>query len=128
VADGVEVNPAWGPKAILGDGKVTAVEFVKCKSVFDAEGRFSPVFDEKKTMTVEADTVITAIGQSPDLDFLSKSIETERGTVVVNPYTQKTNVSGIYAGGDAVLGTASLIEAIHAGRNAAKSIIQGTKG
>jgi len=126
--DGVEINPAWGPKAILGDGKVTGVEFMKCKSVFDDDGKFNPVFDEKKTKTVEADTVITAIGQAPDLGFLGKGVETERGTVVVDPYTQRTSLSGVYAGGDAVLGTASLIEAILAGRTAARSMTQGMKG
>ena len=126
--DGVEVNPAWGPKTILGDGKVTGVEFIKCKSVLDDDGNFSPVYDERVTQTVEADTVITAIGQSPDLDFLGKGVQTERGTVVADPYTQKTALSGVYAGGDAVLGTASLIEAIFAGSTAAKSIIQGMKG
>ena len=125
--DGVSVNPAWGPNAILGDGKVTDVEFMKCKSVFDADGRFAPVFDEKTTKTVEADTVITAIGQAPDLGFL-KGVETCRGTVVADPYTQRTNLSGLYAGGDAVLGTASLIEAILAGKAAAKNITQRMKG
>ena len=125
--DGVEVNPSWGPNAILGDDRVAGIKFVKCKSVFDNDGKFNPVFDEKTTKTVEADTVITAIGQAPDLGFLSKSVETERGTVVVDPYTQRTNLSGVFAGGDAALGAGSLIEAILAGRTAAKSITQGVR-
>jgi NADPH-dependent glutamate synthase beta subunit-like oxidoreductase len=47
-ADGVEICPSWGPAAINGDGtKATGVKFIRCKSVLDANGRFSPVFNDK---------------------------------------------------------------------------------
>jgi len=129
VAEGVLVNPSWGPKTILGDGeKVTGVEFIRCKSVFDESGRFSPVFDEKSRQVVEADTVITAIGQSPALDFLREMVETERGAISVDPLTMRTNLPGVFAGGDTVGGTASLIEAIVAGKTAAGSIIRYVEG
>ena len=126
--DGVSINPGWGPKVIQGDKNVMSVEFIKCKSVIDEDGNFNPVFDEKKTITAEADTVVVAIGQSPNLDFLNKYIETFRSKVVTDSYTQKTSFPGVYAGGDAALGTASLIEAILAGKTAAKTIIQGNGG
>jgi NADPH-dependent glutamate synthase beta subunit-like oxidoreductase/ferredoxin len=129
VSDGVEVNPSWGPQKIQGDGKkVTAVEFAFCKSVFDKDKKFNPVFDEKKHQLIEADTVITAIGQGPDLSFLNDSINTARGVVQVDPYTMETNLPNVFAGGDAVAGTASLIEAITAGKTAAKSIINYLNG
>jgi len=124
-AEGVVIEPSWGPRAILGDGeKVTGVEFVKCKAVFDADGRFAPVFDERVAQTVEADTVIVAIGQSPALDFLRQAVDTDRGAVTVDPLTMQTSLPGVFAGGDNVLGTASLIEAIVAGKEAAGSIIR----
>ena len=129
VSEGVAVEPSWGPKAILGDGeKVTGIELVRCKSVFDSNKKFSPVFDEKVTQTVEADTVITAIGQSPALDFLRRMVDIDRGVVSVDPLTMRTSLPGVFAGGDTVWGTASLIEAIVAGRTAAGSIIRYLEG
>lgn len=122
-AKGCEINPSWGPKAILGDEKVTGVEFVFCKSVIDSNGRFAPVFDEKKTQIVEADMVISAIGQAPDLSYLSKNVDTERGAVAIDQYT-RTNLPGVFAGGDAASGTSTLIEAIIDGKMAAKSIVE----
>ncbi|MCL2696229.1 MAG: FAD-dependent oxidoreductase [Clostridiales bacterium] len=125
---GVEINPSWGPKAILGEsGKVTGVELVRCKSVFDANGRFNPVFDERTTQTIEADMVITAIGQAPDLDFLGEDIGIFKGVIQADPYTMETSLPGVFAGGDAATGTASLIEAITDGKTAAKSILRYLK-
>ena len=132
IADGVEVNPSWGPNVILGDGtKVTGVEFKKCKSVLDENKRFAPVYDEKVIEKVDADTVITAIGQGPDLSFLGKGINVFRGAVEIDKYTMETSLPGVFAGGDAAAGTASLIEAIMAGKTAAGSIkkyIDGLEG
>jgi len=132
---GVEVNPSNGPKRILGEnGSVTGAEFIRCVSVLDANGRFNPVYDEKKTQTVEADMVITAIGQAPDLSFLGGGVGVLRGAVQVDPYTMETDLPGVYAGGDAASGTASLIEAITDGKRAADSIarylmsLEGVKG
>ena len=119
----IVINPSWGPKKILGDGKrVTRVEFKKCTSVFDEKGRFSPSFDETLTKTFEADTVILAIGQSPDLSFLGGEVELRGRVIAVDPMTMETSVPGLFAGGDAVLGVASVIEAMVAGKLAAASI------
>ncbi len=126
-AEGIELNPSWGPKAILGDAKVTGVEFIRCKSVFDENRKFSPKFDEKTTQTIEADTVISAIGQSSDLGYLTDRVETVRGVVVVDPYTMETSIPGVFAGGDAAptsTGSASVIDAMVAGRVAASSILR----
>jgi len=121
---GVEVNPGWGPKAILGvDGRVENVEFMRCLSVTDSSGRFAPRYDESKTIVADVDTLITAIGQGPDLSFLADNIERFRGAVQVDPYTMETNMLGIFAAGDAVAGTASMVEAILGGKKAADSII-----
>lgn len=124
-AEGVVIEPSFGPKEILGEnGRVTGVEFIRCKSVFGADGRFDPVYDEKTTQTVEADMVITAIGQAPDTGFLQQMIDITRGAITVDPLTMETSLDGVFAGGDTVSGTASLIEAIVAGRTAASSIIR----
>ena len=129
VADGVIINPSWGPDAILGNGEsVTGVRFKRCLSAFDQKGRFRPVFDDSQTQVVEADTVVYAIGQGPDLHYLSKTVATARGSVQADPYTMETNLPGLFAAGDAVSGTASLIEAIIGGRAAADSIIRYLSG
>ncbi|RLI26382.1 hypothetical protein DRO58_05620 [Candidatus Bathyarchaeota archaeon] len=98
------------------------MEFVRCTSVFDEKGRFNPSFDETETKVLEADTVILAIGQTPDLSFIEDEIEVDRGVIKVNPRTMETSLPGVFAGGDAVSGPASVVEAIVAGKMAAASI------
>jgi len=122
-ACGVEINPSWGPATIFGDKhKVTGVQFKRCESVVDANGRFNPVFNDKERLDADADAVIYAIGQGPDLSFLSRSVATARGSIQTDPYTMETSLPGVFAAGDAVSGTASLIEAITGGKAAARSI------
>jgi heterodisulfide reductase subunit A-like polyferredoxin len=70
----------------------------------------------------EADTVIVAVGQSPELAPFHGITTSKLGTVGINPETMATNQPGIFAGGDAVSGTASVVEAIAAGKRAAASI------
>jgi 2,4-dienoyl-CoA reductase-like NADH-dependent reductase (Old Yellow Enzyme family)/NADPH-dependent glutamate synthase beta subunit-like oxidoreductase len=66
VAEGVEVKPGWGPRRIVGEAIVEAVELVRCESVFDDWGSFDPAFCETMSEVVEADQVIVAIGQRPN--------------------------------------------------------------
>jgi NADPH-dependent glutamate synthase beta subunit-like oxidoreductase/CO/xanthine dehydrogenase FAD-binding subunit len=131
VAEGVKLEPSWGPsRVIVENGKVTGMELVQCTSVYDREHRFAPVFDYSVKKTVYADQIILAIGQRSDLSFISPSLSlnTNRGLLVVAPGTQATNIAGIFAGGDITTGSASVIEAITAGRKAAGSIDLYLKG
>ncbi|MGB9683876.1 MAG: FAD-dependent oxidoreductase, partial [Candidatus Bathyarchaeales archaeon] len=123
--EGVKVEFLVSPKRISGkDGKVSAVEFVRIQlGEFDATGRRKPIQIEGSEFVKEADMVIFAIGEAPDLQFLPKEIElTEDGTIWVNPLTMETTIKGVFAGGDAVTGPATIIEAIRAGKIAAASI------
>lgn len=124
VDEGVSINTCCGPKRILGkNGEVTSVELVRCISVFNKEGKFSPSFDEKTSKSIETDMVILAIGQTPDLSLLPKEIRMANGeTVVVDPVTLETGIPGVFAGGDVVSGPSSVVEAIAAGQRAATSI------
>lgn len=65
-SEGIVVNPGWGPKEVLVDenGEVRGVVLKKCLSVFDAEGRFNPTYDESELMTVECKHVFFSVGQS----------------------------------------------------------------
>ncbi len=125
VEEGVILNVSWGPKKILGNGEnVTGLELVRCTSVFDENRRFNPSFDEKMTKSIKTDMVIIAIGQASDLSFLGEDsgIEVKRGTIRVDDTTLQTSDPKIFAGGDAVSGAASVVEAIAMGRKAAVSI------
>lgn len=121
LAEGIDLATSWGVKRILGNsGHVNAVELKLCTQVFDDAGRFNPQYDESKTKYAEADTVILAIGQMPDLSYL-KDVKVERG-VVIDRFTMSTNLRQVYAGGDAVRGVGSILEAIMDGKKAANSI------
>jgi NADPH-dependent glutamate synthase beta subunit-like oxidoreductase len=130
IAEGVEMRYSWGPGRVLGnDGKVCGLELVRCTSVFDEQGNFCPFFDETR-QTVEADQVILAIGQASETAFCRDfcfldgegGIAVDKGLIRIEPDTQATPMRGVFAGGDAANGPATVIEAIAAGRRAAESI------
>lgn len=123
--EGAILHPSWGPKKIGGNGKVTGIELVRCTRVFDESGRFNPSFDPSVTTTIEADTVILAIGQSTDFSFLDENgreLRTERGTIRVDEASLATPLKGLFAGGEVVSGPSTVIQAIAGGRKAAASI------
>jgi NADPH-dependent glutamate synthase beta subunit-like oxidoreductase len=128
--EGVEMLYSWGPDKILqNDGKVTGLELVRCTSVFDEEGKFCPYFDDSKT-TIETDQVILAIGQASETAFCKDfcflddegALPVQNGLIAIDKLTQETEMQGVYSGGDAANGPATVIEAIAAGRRAAISI------
>ncbi len=128
VEEGIKVDMSWGPKAILTTGgkaaKVKGVELKRCVTCYNAAGQFAPVYDEKKTKTIEADMVITAIGQRVDLSFMkeSKVKTTKRGTIETAERSLATNVKGVFAGGDVARGQGTMIEAMADGRKVAVAI------
>jgi len=123
VEEGIEIRNGWGPKQILGNGSVTGIELKQCVSVFDANGKFKPTYDENKIISVDAPQVIVAIGQMIDGELTKHiGIDMERGCFKVNPATLETSVEGIFAGGDNASGPGSVIEAVAAGKRAAESI------
>ena len=135
VDEGIVINPSWGPRQIIHkDGRVAGIEFVKCISVFDEEGRFNPIFDDEFTQAVETHNIIVSIGQAPDMSFLTKDGQLERalwGALVVDENTLSTNIPGIFAGGDFTTGPTYVIRAIASGRRAAIAIeryLQGETG
>jgi len=113
------------PKKILGkDGRVVALECSQMQlGEPDETGRRRPMPIEGSEFTIELDAIITAIGETPDLSLLPKGVDvTEENTIAVDPTTFQTSLPGIFAGGDAVLGPATIIEAIITGKRAAASI------
>ena len=131
--EGIELLYLAAPSRILGrDGKVMSMECIRMElGEFDASGRRRPVPIKGSEFSMDVDTVVPAIGQSPDLSFLGGDDgldTTTGGTFVVDPVTLATNRPGVFAGGDAVTGPATVIEAMAAGEKAAISIDRYLRG
>lgn len=115
-------------KILTHEGKVTGIECIAMElGELDASGRRRPVPIPGSEFVVETDMVLPAIGEKPDLSFLTRAdrIEiTDDGNIKVAPDSYQTSQAGIFSGGDCVTGPATLIEAIAAGNSAASSIDQ----
>ena len=123
--EGIQFLTKRGARRFVGsNGKVRAIELIGVKRTYDDSGRFSPVYDETISETLEADTVILAIGQQADLSFLKP----EDGVALTGARTIRvdgslaTTAPGVYAGGDVAFGPRNLIEAVANGKLAAQSI------
>ncbi|OPX38556.1 MAG: NADH-quinone oxidoreductase subunit F [Desulfobacteraceae bacterium 4484_190.2] len=126
VEEGIVINPLWAPKQIIHEeGRITGIEFVHSRTVFDEDGRSYLSVDEEITQAVEAEAIIISIGQAPDISFLSKDSQLERalwGSLVVDENSLATNIPGVFAGGDFTTGPSIVINAIASGRRAALAI------
>ncbi|MBN1692725.1 MAG: indolepyruvate ferredoxin oxidoreductase subunit alpha [Dehalococcoidales bacterium] len=130
--EGVKLTILSGPnKVVVKDGKVAGLECIKMKlGEPDASGRRRPVPVAGSEFVVETGLIIAAVGEEPDLAFMTgddgKAIS--KGYIKADPVTLETNVKGVFAGGDVVTGAATVIQALAAGRKAAKSIDKYLKG
>ncbi len=124
--EGIVINNGWGPKRIIiENGKVTGVEFKKCVSVFDKEGKFNPQYDEKATKTVPTDKVLVSIGQSIVWGNLLNGSRVElnrNGTAKADGLSYMTAEPDIFVGGDVYTGPKFAIDAIAAGKEGAESL------
>ena len=130
--EGIILHPGLGPHRVVGEnGRVTGLETLKTKWVFDAAGRFNPAFYEDSETILDCDTVIMAIGQAPQLDFLKPEDGVEisrRGLIAVNRETLMTSARGIFAGGDCVFGPRLIIDSVADGKRAAVGIDEYLRG
>lgn len=129
-AAGVRVIPSRGPRKILSrNGRILGMELGRCTSLLDAEGNFCPTFDDTRE-EMEGNQVIMAMGQVPDLSFLSEEagILTDRDLILVDEARLETGMKGVYAGGDVTRMPGSVIHAVAAGRKAAMSIDKALGG
>ncbi|MDA3847215.1 MAG: NADPH-dependent glutamate synthase [Vallitaleaceae bacterium] len=130
--EGIIFNLLTNPVAVHGeDAKVKSIECVKMElGEPDASGRRRPVTIPESKFIMEMDTVIVAIGQTPNplIKNTTADLEvTKWGGILVNEDTLETSLAGVYAGGDAVTGAATVILAMGAGKTAAKAIDQKLK-
>jgi NADPH-dependent glutamate synthase beta subunit-like oxidoreductase/2,4-dienoyl-CoA reductase-like NADH-dependent reductase (Old Yellow Enzyme family) len=125
--EGIKIHFLSNPCKILSEnGKCKGMEcFLMELGEPDASGRKEPLYLEGSEFMIEADMIITAVGQVPDLSFLplDSNLQISRsGTIVTETRAMATNIPGVFAGGDVVSGPSSVIEAIAAGKKAAAGI------
>lgn len=104
---------------------VSGVVFKKCTRVFDAQGRFSPEYDENDTVTVPCRHVIFSVGQAIDWGHMLDNLHVElrpNGGALANKLTYQTSEPDIFVGGDVYTGPKFAIDAIAAGREGAVSL------
>lgn len=126
LSEGITINNSWGPKSIITEnGRVVGVEFKKCISVFNKNGKFNPQYDENHTIIVDADYVLLSIGQAIDWGNLISDSKIELNhnkTIKADPVTLQTGEPDIFAGGDVFTGPRFAIDAIALGKEGAISI------
>lgn len=124
IHEGVVFYPGFGPRRILGeDGKVVGLELAPViELTYDKRGRYKPVFGQNGSTVMEADTVLLAMGQEPDLSFLTEGsnlvVKTE-GSEIKAPFL--TSKDGVFVCGD-LAGAGYVIEAVASGQKAAVAI------
>lgn len=122
----VGIHNSWGPKRILVEnGRVKGVEFRRCTAVFDKDRKFNPSFDEADTMVVEADYVLSSIGQAIEWGGLLEGSKVElkpNKGVLADALTYQTAEPDVFVGGDVLTGPRFAIDAIAAGKEGAISL------
>lgn len=135
--EGVIRHNGWGPREILvrqeaGRNLARGVRFARCRSVYDANRRFSPRFEESEVMELEADTVLLSVGQAADLSFLDPErdgIKMRSPQQIINdPETGATSAPGVFVAGDVAYGPKLMIHAIASGKQAARSVYRLLRG
>ena len=122
--EGIFIHPSKTFTRILSeDGRITGVEFLNVVACsFDEDGKLDLETDAGSAHTMAADSVIFAVGQRPDIPETFELDLTERGWIDLDEYMFTTNRDEVFAAGDAVTGTASVIKAIASGRKAAIAV------
>ena len=119
----INIMASWGPHRVLEQGgKLTGMELVRCTAVFDKDGRFAPTFDTAVKTEVAADQILVAIGQAADLSYAEPDLKTERGLLAADKVNGATAIPGLFAGGDVTGSSATMVQAMASGQNAAVSI------
>jgi NADPH-dependent glutamate synthase beta subunit-like oxidoreductase len=121
--EGVKINCSVSPRRFMvKDGRASGASLARVRAIqIDEAGRFAPVYSGGEDETINASTVIVAIGQRPNLTSLGINL-------VIDPYTLTTNLPRVYAGGDAVNGPTMVVKAMASGKQAARYIHRHLSG
>jgi NADH-quinone oxidoreductase subunit F len=126
IDEGVDVQFLVAPvKVLTENGRAKAIECVRMRlGDKDASGRRRPVPIEGSNFVHELDTLILAISERPDTSYIGERdiIRLDRENIIIDPETSMTTREGVFAGGDAVTGPGTVVDAIAAGKLAAETI------
>lgn len=126
LSEEIRIMNSWGPKRIITkDAKVVGVEFRKCISTFDEEGRFNPKYDDQDTVVIDADHVLISVGQTIEWGAIlenSQVLLNPNRTAKADSLTYQSDQKDIFVGGDSYTGPRFAIDAIAAGKQGAISI------
>jgi len=132
IDEGVDIRFLVAPVTIFTKGgKITGVECIRMKlGEKDASGRRKPVPIKGSNFKVKLDTLILAIGERPETSYISPydGISMAKENIVVDVETFKTTRDGVFAGGDAVTGPNTVVDAMAAGKIAAQTIEKYLEG
>jgi len=131
--EGIEIHVLTAPtKVIMKDGRVTGIECVRMQlGTVDESGRRRPIPIKGSEFEIKLDTLIPAISEQPDISCLGDEHDfniSGWNTFVVDQETLTTNIPGVFAGGDAIRGPSSVIEAMADGKRVAEAIDKYIKG
>lgn len=126
--EGIKFNHAQAIQKIHTDekGRVSGVTLKKCLTMFDANGRFAPTYDEEDVRDLKVDTIVFAIGQGVEGEFAREILEQRpNSTFACDKYTlQSTQEEKIFIAGDASGESVIAIQALATGRRAAQSVMR----
>ena len=123
--EGITLCPGYGPEQVLTEGEgITGLRVLGVKQIFDGDGRFNPVFYKDRPKIIPADTIILAIGQTPETGFLcGSSLETDRrGYLIKSKDDLERGAAGLFAAGEIAAGPGPAIAAIASGHRAATGV------
>lgn len=124
--EGIRLCDGFGPKKILvEDGRVVGVELLAVEHLYDAQGRFAPVFTPDSEIRLAADSVILAIGRAPNFSFLQPWDGVElgpEGRIKVDAQTLQSSAMDVFGGGDCAFAPGIIVEAVDHGKRAAAAI------
>lgn len=125
--EGVAFQNSCGVRQFSGDDAVRSVELLRCVSVFDDEGKFSPQYEDETLGSLECDLVVVAAGMRPDAGAFGLPINST-GTIKADPGTLQTSVPHVFAAGDVVSGPSMITSAAGQGWRAAFMIDRFLQG
>ena len=123
--EGVILCPGYGPATVLTEGeRLTGLKVQEVKQVYDQTGRFAPVFWADRFKTVPAETIILAIGQTPETDFLrgSSLALDPRGYLEPSQAELEAGRNGLFVAGEIATGPGPAIAAVASGHRAAEYV------
>jgi len=123
--EGIDIINRRGPvEVVIAKDSIKAITARKVTRVFDEDKRFNPQYDDSDIITIDCDTVIFAIGQMADFDFIANSsVEvSDRGRLKFDPATHQSNIENVFACGEIVTPPGSVVEACASGQRAAKAV------